>query len=739
MRPGRPRATEPSVGGDDVTIEVRVGPPVLTINQGSTFMVTDERGEIDPESEQGIFSADTRFVSFYQLYINQARWELLTSATTSYYAARLYLTNPPINTEEGEIAAHQVGLTVTRSVGDGVHEDLDVTNYSLEPVKFNLEVALRSDFADIFEVRNHNFTRKGRTTTVWDPERAELTTSYQNRDFQRALSYRLTEFDSPPQYANGRLYFEVELQSQQSWHACTSFILLEGDEVRNPELACNRHQLSGEVDRLQSLWRGYATKLTTANEDVYRTYRTSVEDMGALRLYDHDFDDDVWLPAAGVPWFVTIFGRDSLIVSLQNMMVHAPFAVGALAKLAEFQATEMDDWRDAEPGKIPHEIRFGELAHFHKIPHTPYYGTHDATSLYLITLHEAWKWMGDTRNLQRFRDVAEKCIDWIDHHGDLDGDGFQEYKTRSSLGYENVGWKDSGEAVVYPDGSQVKQPKALCELQGYVYDAKLRMAEACDALHLDEQASELRQQAAELRRRFNEEFWVEEIDCFAYGLDPDKRPIGTVASNAGHCLWSGIADPDKAARVVERFTRPDMWSGWGVRTLSADNPAYNPFAYQLGSVWPHDNGIIAAGFKRYGFADQANRLARDIFEAASYFDSYRLPELYAGLAREPGTFPVQYVGANIPQAWAAGSIFQLIQTILGLRADAPNGRLYVHPTLPRWLPDVRLDGLKVGRSTLSLRFWREGDTSRWEVLDQQGDIVVEEQPWGPWPSEEPSP
>jgi glycogen debranching enzyme len=708
---------------------ITVGPPVLTINQNTTFMVTDLRGEIDSESEQGIFAGDTRFVSFYQLYLNQARWELLTSATTSYHTARLCLTNPAMTTEEGDIRAGQVGLTVTRSISDGVHEDLDVTNYSLGPVKFNLEVAVRSDFADIFEVRSHTFTRRGRTGSTWDPRRAELTTRYDHLDFHRRLVYQLADFGSPPHYANGRVYFEVELGPQRSWHTCANFILVEGERIRRPTRNDDRRHANADGDRLQRRWLDRATALTSANEDVYRAYRQSVEDLGALRLYDHDAGEDVWLPAAGVPWFVALFGRDSLIASYQSTMVYAPFAVGSLSRLAQFQATEIDDWRDAEPGKIPHELRTGELAHFNKVPHTPYYGTADATILYLIVLHEAWKWLGDVRLLERYRGTAERCLAWIDRYGDLDGDGFQEYRRRSERGYENMGWKDAGDAVVYPDGSQVKQPKALCELQGYVYDAKCRMAEIYEALQVPDRALELRREAAELRRRFNDRFWLPELGCYAFGLDPDKRPIATVASNAGHCLWSGIADPDKAAQVVERFRRPDMWSGWGIRTLSADHPAYNPFSYQLGSVWPHDNGIIAKGFKRYGFADDASRVARDIFEATSYFQGYRLPELYAGLPREPGSFPVQYVGANIPQAWAAASIFQLVQTILGLRADAPHGRLYVDPTLPRWLSDVTLRGLKVGSSAVDIRFWREGDRSRWDVLALTGDIQVAEQRW----------
>ena len=706
-------------------VAITVGPPVITINHGSTFLVTDQRGEIDPGGEQGLFAGDTRFVSFYQFYINGQSWQLLSSSAISYYAERIYFTNPPVTTKDGEIRQRVVGLTVTRTVGEGLHEDLDVTNYGLQSIHFVLETSLRSDFADLFEVKSHNFVRRGTIETEWDQERSELENSYTHEDFKRLLSYRILNFDSRPQYGNGRVTFDVALEPGQSWHACALYTLVEGDQVREPAYGC--HAIKGDttgLDRLQADWRRVATQLTSANEDVYRAYAQSVEDMGALRLYDLDFAPDVWLPAAGVPWFVTVFGRDSLIVSLQNMMVHAPFALGALKKLAQQQATEMDDFRDAEPGKIPHELRSGELAHFKQVPHTPYYGTADATILYLITLHEAWKWMGDADILREFREVALGCLEWIDNYGDLDGDGFQEYKTRSSMGYENLGWKDAGDSVVYPDGSQVKQPKALCELQGYVFDAKLRMAEVFDTLDEPDRAAALRSQAAELQRRFNEVFWMEEEGFLAYGLDPEKRQIKTIASNAGHCLWSGIVRPDRAERIVRRFFEEDMWSGWGIRTLSSKNPAYNPYEYQLGSIWPHDNGIIAMGFARYGFHDEVSRVARDIFEAASYFDRYRLPELYGGLSRQPGTFPVQYVGANIPQAWAAGSIFHLLQAILGLQADAPAGKFYVAPKLPRWLPEIELTQLTVGDSVLHLRFWREGTESRWEVLDRQGSIEV---------------
>jgi glycogen debranching enzyme len=723
-------------GADEMSVELTVGSPVLTINHGSTFMVTDLRGEIAAESEHGVFSDDTRFVSYYALFANGEPWVLLTSAASTYYSARVHLTNSRFKTEGGVVEAGTLAFVVTRTIGDGINEDLYITNYGRSAARFNLEIALRSDFADIFEVKAHEFVRRGHIVTEWDEKAGALETQYTNRNFRRSFVYRVVESASQPSYANGRLTFDIALTAGATWHACSAYVLECGGRIRAPLRGCAQQDDDTDFDRLQREWLGAATRLTSSNEEVYRLYRQSVSDMGALRLFDHDVAHDVWLPAAGVPWFVTIFGRDSLIVSLQNMMINPGFARGALRKLAELQATERDDWRDAEPGKILHEIRFGELAHFRHIPHTPYYGTADATPLYLIVLHEAWKWLGDAALLREYRDVALRCLDWIDRYGDLDGDGFQEYQTRSPVGYENLGWKDAADAVVYPDGSQVKGPKTLCELQGYVFDAWLRMAEVFDALGDMNRAGQLREKAARLRTRFEDRFWCDDLGFYAFALDPRKEAVKTIASNAGHLLWSGLVDPARAGQVVRRLLEPDMWSGWGIRTLSSRNPAYNPFAYQRGSVWPHDNGIIALGFKRYGFAAEAGRVARDISEAASRFASHRLPELYAGIERRPGGFPVQYLGANVPQAWAAGSAFHLLQALLGLRADAPHGRLYVDPSLPRWLPDVTLRGLAIGSSRFDLRFWREDERTCWDVLDRQGDIEIIEQVWRPWTTSE---
>ena len=540
-------------------------------------------------------------------------------------------------------------------------------------------------------------------------------------------------------YANGRISFEIDLPPGGAWHACCKYNLVANQTTRTAHDSCADAHQNLESAHGLAQWKQATTQIATPNEEFYRLYRQSVEDMAALRLpRDEEHPQDL-LVAAGVPWFVAVFGRDSLIASLQNIIVFPDFARGTLQRLGDLQATEVDAYRDAEPGKIPHELRRGELAHFRRIPHTPYYGTADATILYIIALLEAWKWLGDDLLFPNHKDIVLRCLQWIDRYGDRDGDGFQEYQTYSEHGYENMAWKDAGDSVVYPDGTLVKGPKALCELQGYVFDAKLRLADAADYFGNPELAGRLRKEAAELQQRFEERFWCEDIGFYAYALDGDKKQVKTIASNAGHLLWSGIVRRDRAERVVRRLLEPDMWSGWGIRTLSENNPAYNPFSYQNGSVWPHDNGIIAMGFKRYGFAKEAAMVARDISAAASYFVFHRLPELYSGVKREAGAFPVQYLGANVPQAWAAGSVFHLLRALLGLDADAHQKKLFIDPVLPHWLPEITLHKLRVGKARVDLRFWRDGETSRHQVLALEGELEVEERTAAPGPPDGKSP
>ena len=707
-----------------MAVEVRVGPPVVTINQGYTFLVSEFDGSITNPSDQGLYRRDTRYVSRYQLYIDDRPWTLLNSGASAYCVSRAYLVNPMVSTDRGTIAPGTVGLVLTRAVSEALHEDLDIQNYSPRPLRFTLEMLIRSDFADIFEVKANNLTRRGNIDTVWSSTAQQLTSRYQHEDFRRALVLHIARSTSAAAYGNGRITFTVDLAPHSTWHCCCLYDLVEDDVPSKASHHCATAFDTSDAAQRLAQWKETTTHITTSNEDWYRLYRQSVEDMAALRLPYDGADSEMFVPAAGVPWFVSVFGRDSLIVSLQNMVVYPDFARGTLQRLAELQATESDDYRDAEPGKMPHELRSGELAHFRRTPHLRYYGTADATILYIITLHEAWKWLGDEVLFPHLKDVVKRCVEWIDRYGDRDGDGFQEYQTRSPQGYDNMGWKDAGDSVMYPDGSQVKGPKALCELQGYVFDAKQRLAEAVEYFGDAIWAAQLRREAVTLQAKFEEHFWCEDLGYYAYALDGDKQPVKTIASNPGHLLWSGIVRPDRAERVVRRLMEPDMWSGWGIRTLSETNPAYNPFSYQNGSVWPHDNGIIAMGFKRYGFANEAGMIARDISGAGSYFSFHRLPELYAGVKRAEGTFPVQYLEANVPQAWAAGSVFHLLRAILGLEADAQKKQLIVNPVLPNWLPDVTIRRLRVGKAAVDLRFWREGDRTRYDVLSVDGELHV---------------
>src|SRR6201997_1351151 len=550
-----------------MSFKVHVGPPQIAIHQGQTVLVSEQDGQINWPSEKGLYFLDTRIVSNWAIFANGEPWELLNGGPVNYHAARIFLTNKSILTEDGAIPPRTLGLTISRMIGGGVHEDLDITNNSMKPVRFQLEIALRCDFADVFEVKSGQIVRRGQITTEWSQRRQRLRTAYSNRDFHRSVTITVSRATSKAVSANGRLSFEVALQPGEAWHTCLAYTLEDREQQLRAPHDCLAEGRKSQRYPTMAEWLKTVVKIETSNEEFYRLFHQALEDMAALRLPIRGTDHMVFLPAAGLPWFVAPFGRDSLIVSLQNILVYPEFASGALEILGSLQARDDDAYRDAEPGKILHEMRYGELAHFKLIPHTPYYGTADATPLYLITLHAAWRATGDRGLLEQHLSTAEGCLAWIDQFGDRDGDGFQEYQTRSPAGYENMGWKDSGDAVVYPDGTLVRGPKALCELQGYVYDASRRAAEIYDELDNKRRAGVLRKKAAQLFEHFNAEFWDDDLGFYAFALDGEKKKVLTVASNPGHCLFSGIVPPERAAKVVKRLMAPDMWTGWGIRTL----------------------------------------------------------------------------------------------------------------------------------------------------------------------------
>ncbi len=710
-----------------MAFKVQVGSPQIAIHQGQTVLISERDGQINWPSDKGLFFNDTRIISNWSIYANGEPWLPLTGGAITYYAAHIFLTNRVFATEDDTIPERTLGLTIGRWIEGGVHEDIDVANNGTKRVRFQLEIAVRSDFADFFEVKANRIVRRGRIATEWSRSRQRLRTTYRNGDFQRGIAISTAQSSTKAAYANGRLSFEVDLHPGEQWHTCLMYTLEDATRhVTAPYSCVEQCEQSGHGEAMAE-WLEAVAKIQTSNEEFYRMFRRALEDMAALRLPIEIADRKAFMPAAGLPWFVAPFGRDSLIVSLQNILIYPHFARGALEFLGSRQAIEDDPYRDAEPGKILHELRCGELAHFKLVPHTPYYGTADATPLYLITLHAAWRATGDKALLERHIEAAENCLLWIDSSGDRDGDGFQEYQTRSPVGYENMSWKDSGDCIVYPDGSLVKGPKALCELQGYVYDAWVRTAEVFDALGKPDRAWKLRAKAATLFERFNSAFWDDELGYYALALDGDKNKVLTVASNAGHCLFSGIVPAARAQKVKDRLMASDMWTGWGIRTLSSIHPAFNPYNYQTGSVWPHDNAIIALGFKRYGFGAEAAQIAHDISKAASYFQLNQLPELYTAFRRDETTFPIQYIGANVPQAWAAGSAFMLTQAILGFMPDAPHNKLYVDPCLPAWLPDLTIRDIRVGHYKLTIRFWLATGKTQFEVIEGDPNIVERRQ------------
>jgi glycogen debranching enzyme len=694
------------------------GEPAVKVNHGATFLVAHANGSVPTTPGQyGLFADDTRYLSRHEVRLDGRLPEPLAFTRLSFRHARWHLLDGP------------VALTVDRLLASHrLHEDISLRTYGREPASLVLTLAAESDFADIFEVHAQRWQRRAGLTTTWSPP-ARLETRYRREDFVRRCVVRAL---APPEgvtHANGALRFPVELRPGEEWHVCLQYDLLR-DDASHPGLEA-RCPLRPRVEVDPPGRELGATRLRSEDTRLERAYEQAIEDFAALRLSDRDTPGESWVPAAGIPWFAALFGRDALIASLQAAAVQPAFALATLDGLARWQSTVDDPERDAEPGKMPHELRLGEWAHFGAVPHRPYYGTADATALYLLLLAEAYRWTGDPGALARHRTAAERCLAWIDHHGDSDGDGLQEWAPRTPRGYRNQCWRDSEEGVLDERGENPPPPIGTCELQAYVYGAKLRVAPLFDAWGDAERARRLPVEAGELRRRFLDAFWLRPYGEVAFALDGRKRAIRSAVSNPGHCLWMGILDPERGRLAGERLMAPDLFSGWGLRTLSEHHPAYDPHGYQRGAVWPHDTVIAAAGLRRYGLHGHAWRLLDGLLGAVTSFEGLQMPELFSGLPRAGLEVPVPHRHANVPQAWGAGAVLQGVRVLLGLEPDLPAGRLYVDPALPVWCPALALDDLRVGRHRVRLHARRERDgSSSVEVDAPPGLEVVRGAP--PW-------
>jgi glycogen debranching enzyme len=648
----------------------------VKILEGNTFVVSDERGDIEASRTDptGLFSFDTRFLSTWVLTVNGQRLTALSVDDLHYYEARFFLV-PGTGTVYVDA---KLSVIRQRSVGNGFHEELTVLNHDDAPAELVVRIEVGSDFADLFEVKDA-LKKKGSYSRHLND--GKLLLAYERETFSRATAIS----SSQPCVLDERgLTFEITLAPHGTWKTGLDVVtaVLGTSEGGDGEksLAWQSRRPRTNMARNLARWLDEAPRLECDWEPLKTTYHRSLVDLAALRFSPISAGRHS-LPAAGLPWFMTMFGRDSIFTSLQALPFNRELAATTLRELGLRQGTRIDDFRDEDPGRILHELRYGELTAFEERPHSPYYGCADATPLYVVLLDEYERWTGDTKLVRDLEFEARAALHWIDEYADLQGNGYVAYQRRNQkTGLENQCWKDSWDSISYHDGRLPGFPRATCELQGYAYDAKVRGARLARTVWHDPAfADTLERQAADLKRRFNRDFWVEDGEYFAVALDADGQRVDSLTSNNGHLLWSGIVDAAKARAVVRHLMSERLFSGWGVRTMAVGEGRYNPIGYHLGTIWPFDNSFIALGLRRYGFKEEAARIAAGILEAAEFFDG-RLPEAFGGYPRSMTKYPVQYPTACSPQAWSTGAPLLLLSTMLGL--EPVGDRLLVDPALP---------------------------------------------------------
>ncbi|HZT67205.1 MAG TPA: glycogen debranching N-terminal domain-containing protein [Acidimicrobiales bacterium] len=665
----------------------------VTLVEGSSFCISAPTGDIDPGSAQGLFCRDTRFLSCLQLRINGEPQQPLTVMLGDPFSATFISRARPVAGR-----ADSTLLVVRRRfVGDGMREDLVLRNLALEPAACSITITLDADFSHVFEVKEGRVVSRG-THTVGQ-EAGAVVFGYQWMDTSRGLRVSV---DEGAVAAGGVLSLQVVVPARGEWASCIQYVAEMDGRPLDPRHRCGQPIESSTPARRLQQWRRATPMVETTHEGLSAALKRSEEDLGALRIFDPEYPDRA-VVAAGAPWFMTLFGRDSLITSWMTLPVDPSLAVGTLQTLARYQGSRVDPLSEEEPGRILHETRWGTGS----TPVGPgaggdlYYGTADATPLFVMLLGELRRWGLAREVVDELLPHADRALEWIIDHGDRDGDGFVEYQRATDRGLVNQGWKDSWDGINFASGRLAEPPIALSEVQGYTYAAYMARAHFAREDGDDATAARFETLAAKLKAAFNEQFWLEDKGWFAVGLDGDKAPIDSLASNMGHCLWTGIIDPDKAPRVAEHLLSPEMFTGWGIRTLATTMGAYNPMSYHNGSVWPHDNAIIAAGLMRYGFVEEAQAVAVGLLEAATAFDG-RLPELFCGFDRHEFPVPVGYPTSCSPQAWAAATPFSLLRTLLRMEPWVPWGKLWLAPDLPAELGDLTMDNIPLAGTRISV-------------------------------------
>jgi glycogen debranching enzyme len=689
---------------------------------GQSLLITNSDGVITGREAEGFYVENTRLLSHEELTAGVP----LTPVIAGSAGGSGFLTYAALP-GAARIPANSVYVEIARTVGEGLRTELRIENYhARDVVRCALAIHLAADFADLNETTTGTRQQTAEVVTSWDADRRELIFRYCHPRLDRAVAIRVAQTPAPVRYEHGALVVALELHPHRPLEL---HLVLEPifDGQRRGAPSRMGATPTSDLDRVRRRLRDESPTLVTTNATVARAWQTAIDDLAALPL---GLVPGPAAPIAGIPLYQQFFGRDTLTIGWQALLAMPTMLRDALRLNAARQGIVIDDWRDEEPGKLIHQAGWGPLSLLGIDPFSRYYGDYATPPDFLIMLGQYLAWSNDLATVRALLPAAREVIDWLDRYGDLDGDGFLEYVTRSEKGVKNQGWKDSYDAIIDERGEIVPNPIATSEVQAYWYAGLEQTAVAFLAAGDAGYARELLGKAHALKQRFDQAFWMEDAGFYALALGPDKRPIRSIASNAGHLLATGIVPVEKGPRVARRLMEPDLFSGWGIRTLSSDHPSYNPFSYHLGSVWPVENGTIALGFARYGRFAELHRLTEGLFAAADLFVGNRLPEVIGGLPRDarhphPGIYPE----SNTTQGWSASMIVLLVQSLLGMRPVAPLGLLLVDPHLPLWLPDLRLEGIRIGRARVDLVFARARDGgTRWRVMQRQGHVRVLRQP-----------
>jgi glycogen debranching enzyme len=674
------------------------GGSALTLVEGSSFCICGTNGDLSGAEPHGVFFRDTRILSRWDLLLDGETPEPLSAMTPEPYHGT-FIGRLPRRTGRTD-----TNLLVRRDrrVGNGLREDVVISNHAAEPAAITITIAVDADFADLFEVKEGRIQSRGERSVQWQGERLVL--DHRLRDSHRGAVVLAPggSLDVVSSFAHsaGRIRYEVVVPARGRWSASMLVQPVVGGEDVEPSFPLERPLDESQPARRLLQWQEATPIATTGHEGLQRVLRRSQEDLGALRIFDPE-DPSLAAVAAGAPWFMALFGRDSLLTAYMALPIDRNLALGTLRTLARHQGRDTDPLTEEEPGRILHEVRLGVESGLSLGGGSTYYGTVDASPLFVVLLGELARWGAERQEIAELLPHADRALEWVRRRRERDSGGFLAYQRATDRGLANQGWKDSWDGVTSADGRPAEAPIALCEVQGYVYDAYRTRAELARMLGEEHEARAWDERAVELKDAFNEQFWLPDRGWFALALDRDGRPVDACASNMGHCLWSGIVDDDKAPLVAEHLLSPEMFSGWGVRTLSSAMGAYDPVSYHNGSVWPHDNAFIVAGLVRYGFVREAQRVAEALLEAAQHFGS-RLPELFCGFDREDFPEPVPYPTSCSPQAWAAAAPVHMIRTLLRFDPELHRNELWVDPVLPPAFSHIRVEGVALDNARIDL-------------------------------------